>query len=85
MYNVESHGLSNKTTTAHNVKASLITDTSAKPDIIYIGRFLGSRTTELHTAKLAAQNVVLLVSNFGLPSWPHCVSSLADPFERSCF
>ena len=28
-----------------------ITDTSAKPDIIYIGRFLGSRTTELHTAK----------------------------------
>ena len=50
MYNVESHGLSNKTTTAHNVNASLITDTSAKPDIIYIGRFLGSRTTELHTA-----------------------------------
>ena len=50
LYNVESHGLSNKTTTAHYVKASLITDTSAKPDIIYIGRFLGSRTTELHTA-----------------------------------
>ena len=59
MYNVESHGLSNKTTTAHNVKASLITDTSAKPDIIYIGRFLGSRTTELHTAiKLRCGRVI---------------------------
>ena len=34
----ESHGLSNKTTTAHNVKVGLKTDTSAKPDIIYIGR-----------------------------------------------
>ena len=58
---------------------------SAKPDIIYIGQFPGSRTTELHTAKFAVLNVVLLFSNFGLPSRPHCVLSLADLFERRYF